>query len=389
LNTKFEYTCLMESLNKQDKLEKTADSAYKLDPFFELSPDLLCIAGYDGFFKRINPAVSNVLGYSNKELYSRPINDFIHHEDQEITSRVRSELTKRTPLYNFENRYISKSGEVIWLSWTSFPFEDDQVIFAIAKVITHKKALEEERNLLLANLTRLNGELKQLSYSTSHDLRSPVNNMLSVFELLDTSRISDEETLEFIDMLKLAGKNLSETVNQYIDTLVKKELLDTHSEVLDLNEVFQRALKSIQSLVHISRATVEVDFSEQQKIEFNKGPLESIFLNLLTNAIKYARPDTPPKITIRSSVSNGRSQLIFSDNGLGFDMDSVKDRIFGLHQKFHNHPDSKGIGLYLIHNHITNAGGTIDVESKVNEGTTFTITFKGSFAAPYDPCIGD
>jgi signal transduction histidine kinase len=104
--------------------------------------------------------------------------------------------------------------------------------------------------------------------------------------------------------------------------------------------------------------------------------MESVFLNLLTNSIKYARPDRFPVISIHSEKANGRHQLIFLDNGLGFDMEKVKDRIFGLHQKFHNHKDSKGIGLYLVHNHITSLAGKISVESKVNEGTMFTMSFK-------------
>ncbi len=68
-------------------------------------------------------------------------------------------------------------------------------------------------------------------------------------------------------------------------------------------------------------------------------------------------------------------QLIFSDNGLGFNMDKVKDKIFGLHQKFHDHIDSKGIGLYLVYNHVTSLGGQIAVESEVNKGATFIISF--------------
>jgi signal transduction histidine kinase len=70
------------------------------------------------------------------------------------------------------------------------------------------------------------------------------------------------------------------------------------------------------------------------------------------------------------------NQLIFSDNGLGFDMDKVKDKIFGLYEKFHSNVDSNGIGLYLVYNHITSLGGRIAVESKINEGATFTISFK-------------
>ena len=104
--------------------------------------------------------------------------------------------------------------------------------------------------------------------------------------------------------------------------------------------------------------------------------MESILLNLITNSIKYAKPGISPVISISSRKLNGKNQLFFSDNGLGFDMDAVKGKIFGLHQKFHNHIDSKGIGLYLVHNHVTSLGGEIIVESKINEGTTFIITFK-------------
>ncbi|MEH6407348.1 MAG: ATP-binding protein, partial [Leeuwenhoekiella sp.] len=73
---------------------------------------------------------------------------------------------------------------------------------------------------------------------------------------------------------------------------------------------------------------------------------------------------------------DGYHQVIYTDNGLGFDMQKVKNKIFGLHQKFHNHIDSKGIGLYLVYNHIRNLGGDINVESAPNEGTTFVISFK-------------
>ncbi len=68
-------------------------------------------------------------------------------------------------------------------------------------------------------------------------------------------------------------------------------------------------------------------------------------------------------------------QLVFADNGLGFDIDKVKGKIFGLYQKFHNHPDSKGIVLYLVYSQVVSLGGNIKVESKIDVGTTFTITF--------------
>lgn len=356
--------------------EQPLNSKYYFENFFLLSPDLLCVAGFDGYFKRINPAVSKLLGYTEEELFSKPINEFIYPDDRNITSRVRNELTNNIPLYNFENRYVTKQGEIVWLSWTSFPNYQDKVIFAVAKNITHKKKLEEERNQTLANLTDANNNLKQITYKTSHDLRSPVNNLISIFNLLDTSKITDKETLEYIKMLKLAGANLQKTLDGYLTDLGRKELLNLKTEMISFQDSLDRVKFSIKSLIDVSNTKIESDFSGLEKIMFNKEYLDSIFLNLITNSIKYSRPDKTPHISICSKVENNISQLIFSDNGLGFDMDKVNGKIFGLYQKFHNHVDSKGIGLYLVYNHINNLGGSVSVNSKVNEGTVFKFSFK-------------
>jgi len=369
--------------NKPIKMTTTAPDpninstdVFNLELFFNLSPDLLCIAGYDGYFKKINPTVSKTLGYTNEELFARPIDEFVHPEDRGITSGKRENIKKDNALLNFENRYITKSGEIVWLSWTSMPIKSEQVVFAIAKIITHKKKLEEDRNSLLSNLTKINNDLKQLTYSTSHDLRLPVSNLLSVFSLLDISKIQDEETLEFIGMLKSSTESLKDTLNNYVDALSQKNVLNVYTEELDLNDCFNTALRSLSSLIQNSKAKIQVDFSEFVKIKFNKAYLESIFLNLVTNSIKYTRPDCFPVLSIYSKIENGVKQLIFNDEGLGFDMDKVKDRIFGFNQRFHNHTDSKGIGLYLVHNHITSLGGRIAIESKLNEGARFIISFR-------------
>jgi PAS domain S-box-containing protein len=354
----------------------TISSDYKFENFFELSADLFCIAGFDGYFKRINPSVSKLLEYTNEELLSRPIHDFIYHEDKKITAAHRNDLIRNNPLLNFENRYLTKSGEIVWLSWTSMPIENDELVFAIAKNITHKKKLEEERNLLLTNLTKNNKDLKQITYTNSHDLRSPVNNLLAIFSLLDVSKIDDTETLELISMLKATSESLKQTLNDSIETLTQKENENSNIEILDLRNSLDIVLRSISSLIQNSKAIINIDFSEAETIKFNKVYLESIFLNLITNSIKYAKPDTPTTISIYSKITNGITQLIVSDTGLGFDMDAVKDKIFGLQQKFHDHTDSKGIGLYLVYNHITSLGGTIAVKSKINEGAEFIISFK-------------
>lgn len=348
---------------------------HKLEIFFDISPDLFCIAGYDGYFKRINPAVSVLLGYSEEELFSSPINDFVYPEDREITAEARKKLTKSHPLLNFENRYLTKNGETVWLSWTSMYMEKEELIFAIAKDITLKKSLELERNLLLQNLTDINQKLKNLSYTVTHDLRAPVNNIVSIFQLLDFSKIEDTKTLKLIEVLKLSSDNLNKTLNDYVDILYGEDKKNQEIEKVNFGETMEIVLKSIPSLIKNSHTTFKYDFEELKEVEFNNTYMASIFLNLITNSIKYAKPGVAPVISIKTSIQKDRKKLIFEDNGLGFDMDKVKDKIFGINQKFHDHKDSKGIGLYLVYNHIKSLGGDINVESQVNVGTKFTITF--------------
>lgn len=361
--------------NQENTLTVRPDTVYKLEPFFDLSADLLCIAGFDGYFKRINPAVSALLGYSQEELFARPIQEFIHPEDRDITHQRRENLKLNIPLLNFENRYVTKSGEIVWLSWTSMPMGSERLVYAIAKNITYKKKLEIERNALLTHLAKDMEDLRSLSYTTSHDLRSPVSNLLMVFNLLDVSRIADEETRQLVEMLRNGTHSLMATLNRQVDILKQKDRLSAEIEELNLNESLQAVLQSVNTLLKNSHANIVADFSAAPCVRFNKAYMESILLNLITNSIKYARPDRFPHISITSEKLDGLTQLIYSDNGLGFDMEKVKHRIFGLHQKFSHHHDSKGIGLYLVYKHVTSLGGTIRVESKPDQGARFTICF--------------
>lgn len=362
-------------MGTEETTQTEVNSDYSLIPFFKLSTDLLCIAGYDGYFKKINPAFSKLLGYSKEELLEQPINSFIHPEDQNLTEKHRDNIRQGKPLLNFENRYLTKDGKTVWLSWTSIPHNEKRLVYAVAKDITHRKKHEKQRNELVSELTQSNQLLKQLTYTTSHDLRTPVNNLLSVFNLIDTKNIRDEETLELIGLLKDASKNLKKTLDNYVDDLNQEDTLHIPTTELNIREVLDSVIQSIHSFIRDSNTTFQIILDDFDTINFQRAYLESILLNLISNSIKYAHPNRNPVISITAEKSNGDKQLIVSDNGRGFDSEKLKGRVFGLHQKFHNHKDSKGIGLYLVYNHITNLGGKISVESKVDKGTTFRLTF--------------
>lgn len=112
--------------------------------FFNITPDLVCIAGKDGYFKKVNKAVGEVLGYSEEELLSKPIASFIHPEDRDATAKMRTDLIEGKALLNFENRYLTKNGGVVWLEWSSIYNPEKELVFAIAKDISKRKIVEKE-----------------------------------------------------------------------------------------------------------------------------------------------------------------------------------------------------------------------------------------------------
>ena len=114
----------------------------ELDRFFTLSLDMMCVAGMDGYFKRVNPAWGRTLGYTDDELLSRPYMDFVHPDDRDGHGGGGEPVSEGQELIHFENRYFHKDGTIRWLLWTASPFPEQQVIYAAARDITDRKEAE-------------------------------------------------------------------------------------------------------------------------------------------------------------------------------------------------------------------------------------------------------
>jgi ABC-type nitrate/sulfonate/bicarbonate transport system substrate-binding protein/two-component sensor histidine kinase len=227
-----------------------------------------------------------------------------------------------------------------------------------------------------AGLSNSNRELKQFSYITSHNLRAPVTNLQALISLIDPDKIPDEETRSLVKSFAVSTNALNETLNDLIRILIIKETPTIPLDTVSFEVVARKVMDGIQLMITNSGAVITTDFTACPDVVYSAVYLESIFVNLLTNSIKYAEPGRRPEIMIQSKLINDEPFLVFADNGRGFDMKKIRERLFGLHQRFHHHPDSRGIGLYLIHSQITSMGGSIDVESEVGKGTTFTICLK-------------
>lgn len=347
----------------------------KLKHFFESSVDMLCIANFEGYFVNVNPSFIKLLGYTKEELLARRIDEFVYQHDKETTQGIREGIHKNKKLINFQNRYVKKSGELVWLSWSAVPVQDDKIVYAIAKDITHEMSLKNNRIEELANLKSVNEDLIRLNYTTSHDLRAPINNLISLFELLDFDKITDEDTVQILHYMGISAKGVKESLESYLDLIENAGKNATSFSEVFFSTTVSKIKNNLGAILTGSETQITTDFSGCESVYFDKAYMESIILNLITNSVKYTLPNSSPRIEMRTQIKEGHKQLIFKDYGMGFDLEKNGDKIFGLNQRFDTTQEGKGVGLYLIKNQLNSLGGEITVTSEPNKGATFYITF--------------
>ncbi len=132
------------------------------DRFFEIAIDLLCLLDFNGYFKRLNPAWERTLGFSRKELMSRPFIEFVHPDDRERTLRQNSAVRAGGQALAFENRYLCKDGSFRWLLWNAAPAIDEQTVYSVARDVTRWKQSQEEREALVRDLQTALSEVRAL-----------------------------------------------------------------------------------------------------------------------------------------------------------------------------------------------------------------------------------
>jgi signal transduction histidine kinase len=251
------------------------------------------------------------------------------------------------------------------------------VLVFVIKYVLKKQFESEIKKLTEQNLslTKSNSKLEKFTHIASHNLRAPVLNLVSLTQMQKETGLPVELKEEIFDKIHLCVVQLDGTLKDLLEIVASKAEGKIKSEVLNLEEEFNQILNSIENQVQDSGLQVEVDFSDVSTIYFPKPFLNSILLNLVTNAIKYKSAERRLMIKLKSETKNGQSLLHFSDNGIGIDLEKFGDKIFGLYQRFHTHAEGKGMGLYIIKSQVEAMGGTIEVESKPNQGTHFRICF--------------
>jgi PAS domain S-box-containing protein len=330
----------------------------------------------------VNPAFSIMSGYQSNEIIGKspnilmgPNSDNKEYEKLITAIKNREECQVETISY-------TKNKDEYWVSFSMLPvYNSDGELshwVSIQRDISEEKKQEVEKEQLIRELTRNNKDLQQFSYITSHNLRAPLSNLTGLLNLIEDIPIENQELKEILDGFKKSTHLLNETINDLVKVIVIKDNPSIQKEDIELKEAFENVFSQLDFLIDLHKPIIKIDFEKASFLNTNKAYLESILLNLLTNSIKYKSENQKLKITITTNPNKDDDTItmVFKDNGIGIDLERNRNKIFGLYQRFHDYPDSKGLGLYLVKSQVETMGGTIGIESEVDKGTEFTLTFK-------------
>lgn len=330
----------------------------------------------------VNPAFEKMTGYNQAEVLHQSATFFFKRIQNKRDVKKIADALKKKEAFTLETLTKRKDNTNYWVNLSLIPITNHENQhthwISIQRDITEEKEQEKEREQLIKELTQNNSDLKQFSYITSHNLRAPLSNLTGLLNLLEDIEIEDYELKEILQGFSKSTQQLNDTVNDLVNIIIIKDSLAIDKEPIVIRDVFENIFNQLSFLISNLNPIIKLDVDKVNSLFLNRSYFESILLNLTTNALRYSDPSRQLKILVAAKNLGTETQIIFKDNGLGIDLKRHRDKVFGLYQRFHDNPDSKGLGLYLVKSQVESMGGSISIDSEVGVGTTFTITYKNN-----------
>lgn len=331
-----------------------------------------------------NAIWSEMLGYKVNEIEPNyeGWRKLIHPEDYErIDESIKAHHDGKTIYDNYEHRLITAKGEWKWILSLSKIVSRDHTgkptrLIGIHIDIDDLKRKELQLRQITEELMYTNRELEKFAYITSHNLRAPVVNIVSLLNMIDKSSLSDSNSLAIIDKIDLSVQRLESTLNDLIEVVSAKKITLSEKTSLNISECTKSVLSNLETQLIKVDAEIILNFDRVDRILYIRTVLESVIQNLITNSIKYRSNERRLKIEINTTEDDEFVYLRVKDNGIGFDSNKYGEKIFKLYERVHHNIDGKGLGLYLIKTQIEALNGRIDVNSIPNEGALFIVSIK-------------
>ncbi len=357
-----------------------------LDRFFTLSLDMLCIAGLDGYFKRLNPAWERILGYRVEELTSTPFMEFVHPDDRAATRKEMEKLAKGQNTISFENRYRARDGSYKWVLWNATPFAERELVYAVAHDITDRKLAEEKILRLREEAEAANRAKSEFLARMSHEIRTPLNLVIGMGEMIERTDLTAQQA-DYARIFRRAGDNLLHLVNDILD-LSKVEAGRISLETIDFSPatVVNSAVELFSVRAKEKGIALTADVAPELPAGVSGDPnrLYQVLVNLVGNALKFTAQGY---VMVRAGLDPQNPEaLLFSvsDTGIGVPQEKL-EHIFEPFAQAHSSIartfGGTGLGLPISRRLVELMGGRIWAESGKG-GSTFYFTFPRGAGAP-------
>ncbi len=299
----------------------------------------------------------------NEEIMSQYEEISTHNE---TLSAQRDEITEQRNQLDIQNQGLREAQKII---------ENQNEIIKRINVSLSQDVEQRTESLMKTNKELLQNisQLEQFTFIVSHNLRAPVARIMGLGTVLGNAK-TEEEAQQIKALLVKTSQELDDILKDLNVTIQIKEMVNEKLHLVDLDVTLGKAISMLPDLTR-NNVTFEKNLTALN-LHSISAYIESILYNLISNAFKYKNPERTPTIKVSSLYDGEYLTLRVTDNGLGIDLAKHQNSLFNLYKRFHFHVEGKGLGLYLVKTQVSLLGGDISVESKVNEGTTFTVRVK-------------
>lgn len=378
-NSHIGFMAVESDISERVKLEqeiREREENYRI--ILENSSEMIHTIDNNGKLIWANRSWKEKLGVANIPVEGLNLTEFLSEDTLREFSRVIPMLMEGNIVTDLNCLFLSREGNSLTLQGRAIPIiENDVVIGSQAYLhdITRIKKAENDLKLLLDLTQKQNDRLRNFTHIVSHNLRSHTANLSSLIMLME-SEWPDFKTNDYFSNFNKAVTSLMDVIH-HLSKVAHIQMGEGKDFIaIDINKSIDKSIATVFGIAENAGVKVIFERKGDYYIRGSEAYVDSIILNLLTNAIKYRSDKREPYIKILVSSFQDLVQIDISDNGLGIDLELQGRKIFGMYKTFHKHPDSRGVGLFMVKNQVEAMDGRIEVKSKVDVGTTFSIYFK-------------
>ncbi|AKQ47771.1 hypothetical protein TH63_16065 [Rufibacter radiotolerans] len=368
--------------------EEAARQQADLVDLFEQAPVAVCIMRGPQFIVELaNPGICRIWRKKHEDVIGKPILEALPEiSDQGIVTLLENVYTTGVPYVNNELPVVLENEgklETAYVSFVYHPLRNANGVItgvvAVAIEINEQVEARQEMEAMNRELLAVNADLDNFVYSASHDLKAPISNieglLSTLVEYLPEKTLQEDVVQRILALMQSSVDRFKRAVSDLTDVARIQREDEEEISSIHLPQVVEEVMLDFENIIRDTKAQVELDFTPNSVIRFSAKNARSIFYNLFSNALKYQAPDRVPQIKVKTEVTPQQVILTVSDNGLGMN-EADKDKIFYMFKRLHDHVEGTGIGLYIVKRIVENAGGYIEVETAIGEGTTFKVYFK-------------